>query len=107
MRNDEQNDPGTSAIDVVDDGFRSAGEHAPGDDASAEPAADGSEGLRHDSAGHDAAITSFLTGEAALTSLRERPWTRFVSMVGYAVRDAGRGIRRRPGLAASAALTVS
>lgn len=82
----------TSSIDVVDDAFRPS---------------DGTEGLRNNSAGHDAAITSFLSGEAALTSLRERPGTRFASMVGYAVRDALRGIRRRPGLAASAALTVS
>lgn len=39
--------------------------------------------------------------------LRERPWTRFVSMSGYAIRDAFSGLRRRPALAASATLTVA
>ncbi len=55
----------------------------------------------------DRAISTFLSGEVAMGSLRERPWTRFVSMSAYALRDAVRGIRRRPALAASAALTVS
>jgi cell division transport system permease protein len=127
-------DPGVSApsagagqIDVVDDGFSrrapdGAGPAGPppiGTSASTEALQaatlvadppegfDGTEGLRGDSADHDAAISTFLSGEAAVTSLREKPGTRFMSMLGYAVRDAARGIRRRPGLAASAALTVS
>jgi cell division transport system permease protein len=60
-----------------------------------------------DAMGSDRAIASFLGGEAAISGLRERPGTRFLAMCSYAIRDAVRGIRRRPGLAASAALTVS
>lgn len=55
----------------------------------------------------DDAIASFLDGAHAGTTPRESSWTRVASMAGYAVRDAVRGIRRRPGLAASATLTVS
>lgn len=54
----------------------------------------------------DTAIDAFL--HAAIgDGRRETGWTRFAAMAGYALRDAVRGIRRRPGLAASAALTVS
>jgi cell division transport system permease protein len=92
--------------------------HATAQDRSAsavgviDPAADRSgdadrEGTGIDAMGGDRAIASFLGGEAAIASLRERPGTRFMAMCTYAVRDALRGIRRRPGLAASAALTVS
>ncbi len=114
---DEATRAHTGSIDVVDDGFlpeggtpdagdpvvlgpeATDGAREDGDAATAEGGADVLD--------QDAAITNFLTGEAAMTSLRERPGTRLLSMVGYAVRDAVRGIRRRPGLAASAALTVS
>jgi cell division transport system permease protein len=95
----------TGTIDVVDDGF------LPDDGASDGTAPDETIVDVTDGASaeldHDAAITNFLDGESALTSLRERPGTRLLSMCGYAIRDAVRGIRRRPGLAASAALTVS
>ncbi len=57
--------------------------------------------------GQDRAINSFLSGEATIGALRERPWSRVASMARYAFRDALRSIRRRPALAASAALTVS
>jgi cell division transport system permease protein len=93
-------------VDVVDEGFRP---DAPASDADAGVAVDVKDltiTLDADD-DDDRAITSFLTGEAAMGSLRERPWTRFLSMSAYALRDAVRGIRRRPGLAASAALTVS
>lgn len=53
------------------------------------------------------AIIAFLHGEQSPATARERSWTRLWTMAGYAVRDALRGIRRRPGLAASATLTVS
>lgn len=57
--------------------------------------------------GQEHAINSFLHGEPAMEALRERPWTRFASMSAYAVRDAFKGLRRRPALAASATLTVA
>jgi cell division transport system permease protein len=95
-------------VDVVDAGFRPDGTDA---DAVAVPSA----GLAVDVAelassldsDDDRAISTFLSGEAAMGQLRERPWTRVLSMARYALRDAVYGIRRRPGLAASAALTVS
>lgn len=57
--------------------------------------------------GQDTAITSFLRGESPDARRRESTWTRLVAMAGYATRDGLRGLRRRPGLAASAILTVS
>jgi len=57
--------------------------------------------------GQDHAINSFLLGESAPGSRREKPWTRVLAMAGYALRDAVHGIRRRPALAASATLTVA
>ncbi len=105
--NDEQ-----PTVDLVDEGFLSdiAAPARGGATAVAEIAAPTDE--HPADAGDvevdpDQAINSFLTGEAAMGSLRERPWTRFVSMVGYSLRDAVKGIRRRPALAASATLTVS
>lgn len=54
----------------------------------------------------DAAAESWFSGEGG-AERRERPGTRVLSMFRYALRDAVQGIRRRPALAASAALTVS
>ncbi len=119
--NDEQPD-----VDVVDEGF-----HPHAHAAGAATAADGDVLVRGERAdcdpvtsddpgasagdpegpasgfGQDHAINSFLHGEPAMEALRERPWTRFVSMSGYAIRDAFSGLRRRPALAASATLTVA
>lgn len=53
------------------------------------------------------AIAAFMRDERPEGAQRETGWTRFASMAAYALRDAVRGIRRRPGLAVSAALTVS
>ncbi|UDY37303.1 cell division protein FtsX [Dermatobacter hominis] len=104
--NDEQ-----LTVDVVDEGFRPDGPEASdasaGDAQAAGVAVDLADLAVMLDTDDDRAITSFLTGEAAMVSLRERPWTRFASMAAYAFRDALRGIRRRPALAASAALTVS
>lgn len=115
--NDEQ-----PTVDLVDEGFHpdaarsGAGtgqgatavvEIAAPSDAADDPSTDPDEAVDEVHVDPDQAINSFLTGEAAMGSLRERPWTRFVSMVGYSLRDAVRGIRRRRGLAASATLTVS
>lgn len=57
--------------------------------------------------GDDHAISSFLIGDGAGGTRRESGWTHVAAMSTYALRDAWRGIRRRPALAASAMLTVS
>lgn len=55
----------------------------------------------------ETAFDSFLDGDSAADRRRENAWTELVAMASCSLRDAARGIRRRPGLAASAALTVS
>jgi len=55
----------------------------------------------------ETAFASFLDGDSAADRRRESAWTELVAMASCSLRDAVRGIRRRPGLAASAALTVS
>lgn len=80
-----------------------------------ETVADGSDAVEEDpdaaedasAFGDEGAISSFLTGGNGAFTQRESAWTHFRAVVGYVVRDAWRGIRRRPGLAASATLTVS
>ncbi|MBS1836526.1 MAG: FtsX-like permease family protein [Actinobacteria bacterium] len=84
-----ENDEQVSTVDVID-----------------EPVPDPGSGTESRVA-HDEAIASFLAGDLGDTTSRENAWTRVVAMAGYSLRDALRGIRRRPGLATSAVLTVS